>query len=218
MSKSPSRACSEKIQALARRPKTAVSRGETSMPSSLHQTFLCQSFANHRQCLSPRHYDSNRYAHSSPGHVRRVRDHWHGYREPAMRPSRLLEDGSTLRQRHGKAMYLAWTKCMRDTSRRIGRSCMLARACIQTQTLIERRNYVFSVIVGFVAITYGSVPMYKMVLSPPLSPLLRLMNPVCRSVSRPAGAASPSNPLPTATTPATPPSACAPSKTTLACA
>lgn len=25
------------------------------------------------------------------------------------------------------------------------------------------RNYVFSVIVGFVAITYGSVPMYKMV-------------------------------------------------------
>lgn len=29
--------------------------------------------------------------------------------------------------------------------------------------LIAMRNYVFSVIVGFVAITYGSVPMYKMV-------------------------------------------------------
>ena len=29
--------------------------------------------------------------------------------------------------------------------------------------LTRYRNYVFSVIVGFVAITYGSVPMYKMV-------------------------------------------------------
>jgi cytochrome c oxidase assembly protein Cox11 len=31
------------------------------------------------------------------------------------------------------------------------------------QLLRIARNYVFSVIVGFVAITYGSVPMYKMV-------------------------------------------------------
>ena len=31
------------------------------------------------------------------------------------------------------------------------------------QLLTLYRNYVFSVIVGFVAITYGSVPMYKMV-------------------------------------------------------
>jgi cytochrome c oxidase assembly protein subunit 11 len=34
--------------------------------------------------------------------------------------------------------------------------------------LIQPRNYVYSVIVGFVAITYGSVPMYKMVHPPSL--------------------------------------------------
>jgi hypothetical protein len=31
------------------------------------------------------------------------------------------------------------------------------------QKLMQYSNYVYSVIVGFVAITYGSVPMYKMV-------------------------------------------------------
>jgi cytochrome c oxidase assembly protein Cox11 len=52
---------------------------------------------------------------------------------------------------------------MLDISRRIGQSCRAETNTEEKQLLKTVRNYVFSVIVGFVAITYGSVPMYKMV-------------------------------------------------------
>lgn len=52
---------------------------------------------------------------------------------------------------------------MLDISRRIGQSCRVTPNIGKKQSLRIARNYVFSVIVGFVAITYGSVPMYKMV-------------------------------------------------------
>jgi cytochrome c oxidase assembly protein Cox11 len=52
---------------------------------------------------------------------------------------------------------------MLDISRRIGQSCRVTPNMGKKQLLRIARNYVFSVIVGFVAITYGSVPMYKMV-------------------------------------------------------
>ena len=61
------------------------------------------------------------------------------------------------------ALCRAWTRCMLDISRRIGQSCRAETNTEEKQLLKTVRNYVFSVIVGFVAITYGSVPMYKMV-------------------------------------------------------
>lgn len=75
------------------------------------------------------------------------------------------------------------------------------------QLLSMHRNYVFSVIVGFVAITYGSVPMYKMVSMPNLDFTFSNAKHGSRSASKQAGEASPSSLRPTAATRAlTPPS------------
>jgi len=123
-SKRPSRRA-QKISQLSRAvPKRQFPAAKHRCPHHSTKLSSANHSLNHQQCLSPRPYERKRSAHSSPGRVRRARDHWHGYRGPAMRPSRQHEDGSTRRQRPGRAMYRAWTRCMRDTSRRTGRSCM----------------------------------------------------------------------------------------------
>lgn len=118
----------EKIQALAIVPKgqtPAANFDALVTPPKLPPPIVRPQ----QQCLSDHPCDSNRYAHSSLGHVHRVRDHCHGYRAPAMRQQRPYEDGSPLRKSHGKVMYRGWTRCMRDIRRRTGPSCMLRKNC-----------------------------------------------------------------------------------------
>jgi hypothetical protein len=120
-------------------------------------------------CLSRRLYEPRRCAHSIPGHVHHARDPSHGHRTLVGLHLHQREDGSTPQEIHGRATCRGWTRCMRDISRRTGQLRMSLYNNDRDVSLIQCSNYVFSVIVGFVAITYGSVPMYKMVRPPPFT-------------------------------------------------